>query len=456
MDRASRYYFIGIGGIGMSALARYIKALGSDVAGYDLSRSDLTTQLESEGIPICYEDDRLDIAPAFKVVNEDLIVVRTPAVPNANDILQYYREEQATIMKRSELLASIASSKKCIAVAGTHGKTTTSSILAHLLASSQIGCTAFVGGIMPLYDSNVIIDSKSPYVVLEADEFDRSFHHLDPYMAIITSIDADHLDIYEDAESFKKAFAQFASGIDSEGLLLRHDDVPSFKAEVDQITYGIDRATLRATEVHVAKGRFVFNLEYRDLEIRGLSLPLPGRHNVLNGLAACGIALELGVPVESIRNGLLSYRGVKRRFELIYRDSSLVFIDDYAHHPTEIDACISSVRELYPDKKITVVFQPHLYSRTRDFMDDFALSLSQADEVILLPIYPARELPIEGVDSKALLDRVSVTNRVLCEKGELPSLIAPRELEVLLTMGAGDIDRLVPTLKQQLSDRSDE
>jgi len=455
MEGIKRYYFIGIGGIGMSALARYVKAMGAEVAGYDRNPSELITQLESEGIPVTFDDDRATIEAAFKVVSEDLLVVRTPAVPLDNDILTYYQEAKANVMKRSELLARIAGSKTCIAVAGTHGKTTTTSILAHLLASSEIGCTAFVGGIMPSYKGNVIIDTDSPYVVLEADEFDRSFHHLDPFMAIITSTDADHLDIYETKDSFGQAFKEFAERVDPKGLLLHYEEVSSFEADVNQVAYNIDGGALRATSVRVASGQFHFDLEYGAYAIGNLTIPLPGRHNVLNALAACGIALELGVSEINIRKALASYTGVKRRFELIFRSHSQVFIDDYAHHPTEIEACISSVRELYPDSKLTVVFQPHLYSRTRDFMDGFAQSLSQADEVILLPIYPARELPIQGVDSEAILDLVSVTNKLVCEKGELPSLIAARELEVLLTLGAGDIDRLIPALKKQLTDLAD-
>jgi UDP-N-acetylmuramate--alanine ligase len=455
MEEIKRYYFIGIGGIGMSALARYVKAMGADVAGYDRSPSELTAQLESEGIPITFEDDRSTIESALKVISEDLLVVRTPAVPIENDILTYFQEASAKVKKRSELLARIAASKTCIAVAGTHGKTTTTSILAHLLASSEIGCTAFVGGIMPAYNGNVIIDTDSPYVVLEADEFDRSFHHLDPYMAIITSTDADHLDIYETKDSFGKAFEEFAKRVGPKGLLLHHVEVSSFDTPVRQCAYDIDGGTLRATNVHVSSGQFHFDLEFGAHFIENLSIPLPGRHNVLNALAACGIALEIGISELIIRKALASYVGVKRRFELVYRTQSHVFIDDYAHHPTEIEACISSVRELYPDSKLTVVFQPHLYSRTRDFMTGFAESLSQADEVILLPIYPARELPIQGVDSEALLDLISVTNRLVCEKGQLPSLIATRELEVLLTLGAGDIDRLIPAIKKQLSDLAD-
>lgn len=455
MEGKSRYYFIGIGGIGMSALARYMKAMGADVAGYDCSSSELTTELESAGIPITFEDNRASIETTCKVVSDDLVVIRTPAVPSDNDILLYFREQKAEVIKRSEMLARIAGSRTCIAVAGTHGKTTTSSILAHILASTGIGCTAFVGGIMTGYRSNVIINPESPYVVIEADEFDHSFHHLDPQMAIITSTDVDHLDVYQDKDSFATAFRDFAKRIHPDGLLLRHNSVPAFEVEAEQRSYAIDTAELRATEVHVASGRFHFNLEYDDLEIGGLSLSLPGRHNILNAIAACGIALELDVSPDEIRSALQSYQGVRRRFELIFRSPSMVYIDDYAHHPTEIEACISSVRELYPDKKLTVIFQPHLFSRTRDFMDGFAESLSLADEVILLPIYPARESAIEGVDSEALLDRISVTNRRVCEKGELPSIIASMELEVLLTLGAGDIDRLIPALKKLLSDITD-
>ncbi|MCL4135208.1 UNVERIFIED_CONTAM: hypothetical protein GTU68_061934, partial [Idotea baltica] len=319
----------------MSALARYVKAMGAEVAGYDRSASVLTKQLEAEGIDITYIDNRSEIADGFKVVGDDLLVVRTPAVPALSDISTYFRESGAEVVKRSQFLAQIAAAKKCIAVAGTHGKTTTSSILAHILASSEVGCTAFVGGIMTTYKSNVIINTQSDYVVLEADEFDRSFHHLNPQMAIITSTDADHLDIYQDNKTFAKAFSDFAGRVLLDGLLLRHESVPCFDVEVSQNSYDIDGGDLRAIDVHVSQGQYHFNLEYKEYELSGLTLPLPGRHNVLNCLSACGVALELGVSEEELRLALASYKGVKRRFELIYRSASRVFIDDYAHHPTE-------------------------------------------------------------------------------------------------------------------------
>lgn len=452
MTEAKRYYFIGIGGIGMSALARYVAAAGAAVAGYDRTPSPLTAQLEAEGMRISYSDTEADIPTEFRSIDDELLVVRTPAVPSDNQVLSYFRAVGARIVKRSEFLAAIAASKTCLAVAGTHGKTTTSSILAHIMATSSLGCTAFVGGIMTGYQSNVIIDTDSPYVVLEADEFDRSFHHLAPQQAIVTSTDADHLDIYDAPEAFQQAFQDFAMRVLPDGLLLHHAEVRGLETKASSRDYGIAQGELRAESVVVKDGRFHFDIV--GTELQGLSLPLPGRHNVLNALAACGIALELGVRPDEIRAAFASYGGVKRRFEFIHQDAERVYIDDYAHHPTEIQACISSVRELYPGKKVTVIFQPHLFSRTRDFMDGFAESLSLADELILLPIYPARELPIAGVDSQALLSKVGLTNKLLCEKGEVPARIAAAELEVLLTLGAGDIDRLVPLIHKEFTQKA--
>lgn len=446
-----RYFFIGIGGIGMSALARYFLANGCAVGGYDKTRSDLTRSLEKEGMMVVYEDDKNVIPQEFRTVNDSLLVVRTPAVPINSAITQYYSEAGAEIKKRSEVLSAIAASKQCIAVAGTHGKTTTSSILGHILHRSSLGCTAFVGGILTGYEANVLIDPDSPYVVLEADEFDRSFHHLDPRWAIVTSTDADHLDIYGSGEQFISAFEEFIAKVSVS--VFTHRSVPADIKNEKTLDYGIDEGHIQAKNIRVHDGRFHFDIVAKEWTFSDASISLPGRHNVLNCMAAIAICKAVGVGESEIRSGLVSYRGVKRRFEYMANEVDIVFIDDYAHHPTEIEACISSVRELYPEKKLTLAFQPHLYSRTRDFMPGFAKSLSMADELILLPIYPAREEPIEGVTSEVLLQQISVTNKVLCEKEELPSLIATRELEVLLTLGAGDIDREIPRIQDLLKKR---
>lgn len=444
-----KYYFIGIGGIGMSALARYLHAEGHEVAGYDRSSSPLTESLEAEGMTIGYEDALSSIPSSFQNIGEDLQVVRTPAVPMETFIIQFFTKAGAAIMKRSQMLASLSSSKRCIAVAGTHGKTTTSSILAHLLRSSELGCTAFVGGIMTGYDTNVLIDPKSPFIVLEADEFDRSFHYLEPEIAIVTSTDADHLDIYGDGDSVKAAFVEFASRVRPEGRIIAHVDT-GLEACPEAGRYGIERGGIRAENIRVEAGRFVFDADFSGIRVEGLSISLPGRHNVLNALAACSVALHLGVDAETVKAALASYAGVRRRFEFVERNEEVVFIDDYAHHPSEIQACVSSVKELFPGKRITAVFQPHLFSRTRDFMDGFAAALSEVNEVVLVDIYPAREEPIDGVSSQRLLEKISVTNKVLCEKGKLPAHIAARDLEVLLTMGAGDIDREIPRIQEAL------
>ena len=432
----------------MSALARYFNAAGSSVAGYDITPSHLTLALESEGIQVIYDDQVSKIPVEYQDPDERLLVIRTPAVPITSPLISFYLDKGSAIKKRSEVLAELARSKRCIAIAGTHGKTTTTSILGHILHQSELGCTAFIGGVLTGYDSNLLIDPESDIMVLEADEFDRSFHHLAPESAVITSLDADHLDVYGSEEVFIDAFKEFARSV--KGRLLVHDEASQHFDSHDLLSYGIEQGTLRATNIRVISGRFFFDLEYDSMRLNDLSVALPGRHNILNTTAAIGVCISLGISEKEIRSGLEGYLGVKRRFEIVHQQDELVFIDDYAHHPSEIRACIDAVRELYPSKRITVVFQPHLYSRTRDFMTGFADTLSQADELILLPIYPARESPIAGVTSEVLLEQIRVTNKVLCEKEEVPTLIAQRELEVLLTLGAGDIDRQIPLISDEL------
>jgi len=452
MKVQEKIYFIGIGGIGMSALARFFHAKGHTVAGYDKSDSPLIQELIQEGIPVILEDD-VEALPSF-LDAKDTLIVRTPAVPAETLILLHLQARGFQMKKRSELLAIVAQGMRTIAVAGTHGKTTTSSMIAHLLHHSGIGCNAFIGGVMTGYDTNVLIDPHAEYMVLEADEFDRSFHHLHPEIAVVTSVDPDHLDIYGSEEEFKKAFEVFAAGVQKGGRLFRQADVPAFSREMDQKTYGIDEGKVKSTEIIVKNGAFHFDLEYEGKVIKDLILHMPGRHNVLNATAASAVTLSLGISEDKLRKALFDYQGVQRRFQFIQKGPKVFMIDDYAHHPSEIQACLSAARELFPDKRLTVAFQPHLFTRTRDFMEGFAKSLSMADELVLLPIYPARELPIAGVSSEVLLEKVSVANKLLCTKELLPKHFAERELEVLMILGAGDIDRTIPLINSVLSKRN--
>jgi len=449
MEPGRHIYFIGIGGIGMSALARFFHAAGYPVAGYDLTPSDLTEALVSEGIQISYEDDFNTVPEEYR--SRRTLVVRTPAVPQTNLILSRFREGGNEEVKRSQLLAQVAEDKRCLAVAGTHGKTTTSAILAHIMHGSSMGCTAFVGGVLSGYERNVLIDPESDFLVLEADEFDRSFHVLSPESAVVTATDPDHLDIYSDQEGFEQAFLEFADRLNGQGRLFYERQVELFEGIPDATNYGIQEGDVFLSDYRLERGIHHFDLQFSaDRVVTDLSFPIPGRHNLSNAIAASCLALESGLDDHSLRKGLAGFPGVKRRFERIIERDDLVFVDDYAHHPREIEACIQATRERYPGKHITAVFQPHLFSRTRDFMQGFADALSNVDHLILLPIYPAREEPIAGVSSEVLLDRVLLANKKLCEKALLADYIADMELEVLLTMGAGDIDRSVPLIHQRL------
>jgi UDP-N-acetylmuramate--alanine ligase len=452
MNVKKNIYFIGIGGIGMSALARFFHAKGHQVAGYDKSDSPLIRELVAEGIEVILED-RIELLPAY-LNPSDTLVVRTPAVPADAVILGHVKEAGYELIKRSELLAMVSQGMRSIAVAGTHGKTTTSSMIAHILTHSGFGCNAFIGGVMTGYNTNVLINPESKFMVLEADEFDRSFHHLQPELAVITSLDPDHLDIYETEDNFRLAFQTFAAGVQSDGTLFSHDAIPPFPISTSQQSYGLDDAMFKASNIHIKEGAFHFDLIHSAGKINDLVLHMPGRHNVTNATAACAIALALEIPEVKIREALDAYEGVHRRFQFHQRGPVVQLIDDYAHHPSEIKACLNAARELFPDKKLTVAFQPHLFSRTRDFLDGFAESLSLADEVVLVPIYPAREKPIPGVTSEEILNRMSLTNTMLCTKEELPTHFAARELEVLLILGAGDIDRTIPLINSVLSKRN--
>ena len=445
LEKIHKVYFIGVGGIGMSALARYFNAIGKEVLGYDKTETILTNQLEKEGVNIHYTD-----SPSL-IPSEIDLVVYTPAVPQDLKEYKYCWDKGYVMKKRSEVLGIITNESFTLAVAGTHGKTTTSSILAHLLKQS-IGCNAFLGGIAKNYNSNVLLTENAETTVVEADEYDRSFLELHPNMAIITSMDADHLDIYGDHSKFLESFELFSSQISPGGSLILNKQLENKLAPAcDVITYSIsEKADYYLENIKVVDGYYVFSVQAQSGLISDIKFGLPGRHNVENAIAAIAAADQLKVSHQEIKSALESFKGIKRRFEYIIKKHDLVYIDDYAHHPEELKATISSVKELYPENKITGVFQPHLYSRTKDFADDFAKSLDLLNELILLDIYPSREQPIEGITSEMLLRKVTIKNKSISTKAELVPELRQRKLEVLLTMGAGDIDKLVEPIKNEL------
>ena len=456
-NTVNTYYFLGIGGIGMSALARYFAAKGYRVLGYDRTASPLTHQLEAEGIGVQY-DDVLDIVRTLDVTTT--IVVRTPAVPEDTPIYTYIRERGFRVMKRAEVLGLLTRMNRALCVAGTHGKTTTSTMLAHLLYGSRVGCNAFLGGISNNYHTNLLIDTKSDYVVVEADEYDRSFHHLSPYMSVITSMDPDHLDIYGTEESYYESFAHYASLV-TDALVVKKGvtlNAECLKAKV--YTYAVeDEADFAAYNVRYNDGVIMFDFYALGQVIEDMRLGVPVWVNVENSVAALAIGSLLGLTEQELREGLESFAGVYRRFNMHVRTSHVCYIDDYAHHPEELRASIESVRRLYPERRLLVVFQPHLYSRTRDFADGFAQVLSEADGLLLLPIYPARELPIAGVTSEWLLQMMPTDKLPMAQVVEKTQLVERvtnivelwAEPCVVMTLGAGDIDRLVQDIKQNLN-----
>ena len=458
MQAIDTYYFLGIGGIGMSALARYFAAQGFRVMGYDRTPSPLTESLEEEGITVQYDDslDRVEQLEQTKT-----IVVRTPAVPEDMALYVWLREQGFTILKRAEVLGMITRQQRALCVAGTHGKTTTSTILAHILHPSHVGTNAFLGGIANNYNTNLLLDSKSDYVVVEADEFDRSFHHLTPYISVITSMDPDHLDIYGTEEAYCESFVHYAGLVEhalvvKSGLSLK---VESLKARV--YTYAVgERADFYADNIRVEDGQifFDFHTPHTPYPISNIHLGVPVWVNIENSVAAMAVAWLVGATEEELRQGVSSFAGVYRRFNIHLNTPQVAYIDDYAHHPQELAATIESVRRLYPDRYVIGVFQPHLFSRTRDFVDAFAEVLNQLDEVALLPIYPAREEPIVGVTSEWLMDKMTV-KRALVLPTILPKYIRERAKNclsqgkniVVMTMGAGDIDRQVSEITQKLT-----
>jgi UDP-N-acetylmuramate--alanine ligase len=442
----NRVFFIGIGGIGMSALARYFAKRGCSVCGYDKTRTNLTIALEHEGILVSYLDEESALPINFIENQTDTLVVYTPAIPKESKILNYFQNNNFSIKKRSEVLGIISEGMFCIAVAGTHGKTTTSSMVAHLLTDTGFGCTAFLGGITTNYNSNVLFNTNN-VVVIEADEYDRSFLTLHPDIAIVTSMDADHLDIYGDEKQLQASFGLFVNQLKPDGKLFIKNGLP-----LRGITYSANSdAVLKADNIHVKNGNFVFDFEDGYTKIKDLTLAMPGKHNVENAVAAIGVALSLGIHPKSVKKSIASFKGVKRRFEQVVSNASHVYIDDYAHHPEELKACLDAVKQLHPNKKLTVIFQPHLFSRTRDFADDFAEVLSSVDQLILLEIYPARELPIEGINAQYLLDKITITDKKICGKDFVLKHINNEKPELLLTVGAGDIDTLVEPIKNILN-----
>ncbi|HCN83320.1 MAG TPA: UDP-N-acetylmuramate--L-alanine ligase [Sphingobacteriaceae bacterium] len=446
LSNIERVYLIGIGGIGMSGLARYFHKRGCIVAGYDRTQTDLTTSLINEGIPVTFEDNREIIPVAFQQKDAGTLIIYTPAIPKDSILLNYFRNRGFEFKKRSEVLGIISSGMFTVAVAGTHGKTTTSSMIAHIFKNSGFDCSAFLGGITANYNSNFLFGDNN-VVVVEADEYDRSFLTLHPDIAVITSMDADHLDIYGDKGHLEESFRLFASQLKPEGKLIARQGLDLDKG----LTYSASGpADIRAENVRIEDGDFWFDFKNSEHHIKNIRLGIPGLHNVENAVAAIEAALSVGISPEKIKTALQEFRGVKRRFEYIIKTDAQVYIDDYAHHPEELRACITAVKSLYPEKKLTAIFQPHLFSRTRDFADGFAQSLSMVDELIMLDIYPARELPIPGVTSDMILEKMSISNKRKCGKKEAVELVSREKPALLLTVGAGDIDTLVEPLKNAL------
>ena len=444
-------YFVGAGGIGMAALERYFLAQGKRVAGYDRTPSDLTRELEQEGVHIDY-DENPDLIPDYCRDPQRTLVVYTPAVPDTHQGLTYFRSGGFEVVKRAALLGVITAHSKGLCFAGTHGKTTTSSMAAHILHSSGIGCNAFLGGVLRNYNSNFLLSAASPFSVIEADEFDRSFHHLRPYVAVVTSTDPDHLDIYGTRENYLESFAHFTELIQPGGSLIVHTGLalkPRVPEGVKTYTYSRDEGDFHAVNIRRGEGTITFDMVTPWETVKDISLGVPVEINIENSLAAMAACRLVEVPLDAMRDAVATFQGPKRRFEFWLKEpgqQGRVMIDDYAHHPDELRASLTSVRALYPGRRLTVIFQPHLYTRTRDFAPGFASALSLADEVILLPIYPAREEPIPGVSSEMILEQVTSTKKCIYSKENLIKSIHLSNFDVLLTAGAGDIANLLPQI----------
>jgi len=456
MNNWKNIYFVGIGGIGMSALARWFKANEFAVAGYDKTSTPLVQSLVAEGIPVTLEDEIESIPAAFLEDPSETLIVYTPAVPIQHKQMNYFRQENFMILKRSQVLGLLTKNLKTVGVAGTHGKTTTSSLVAHILRYADVNCTAFLGGITQNYGTNLLLNAPTENLsevvcVVEADEFDRSFLTLFPEIAIVTSTDADHLDIYGKHENVLASFREYVGQIDEAGVLFMREGLDlaeSTKAKV--YTYSLDSGDYHAAGIRIENARFVFDIVHPEGVIKNIAMKIPGYHNIENSIAASAVALHLGVSGENVKGALESYKGVKRRFEYQVELPGKVYIDDYAHHPSEIEAFLSSVKALYPGRHITGIFQPHLFSRTRDFADGFSESLSLVDRLLLLDIYPARELPIEGVNAAMLLDKIEIEDKHLVSKKDVLDLLPKLNTDIVVTIGAGDIDTLVGPVKNIL------
>ena len=430
----------------MSALARYFKNIGKNVSGYDKTQTQLTKELQQEGIEVHFEDN-IDLIPKDYYVENTLVVI-TPAVPVLHSEWNYFNERNYTVKKRAEVLGLITKDTFCFAVAGTHGKTTTSSILAHILFDSGLDVTSFLGGIVENYNSNLVGNGKT-ITVVEADEFDRSFLHLHPNIACITSMDADHLDIYGDASAIEESFREFAAKVEDKSNLFYASGLV-----LDGVSVGIgDDAKIIAQNIKIENGYYVFDAKFENELIENIQFGLPGHHNLSNALMALSMAKRYGVETDKIKKALASFKGIRRRFSFQIREEKLTYIDDYAHHPTEINAVHQAVRELFPNQKVCAVFQPHLFSRTNDFADDFAKSLSKFDEVLLMEIYPAREMPIEGITSTWLLNKIENNNKKLVQKEEIKDQLTKSNATVFVTIGAGDLGEMVSEIKMTLSEK---
>ena len=452
MKKRESVYFLGIGGIGMSALARYFKAKGFDVAGYDRTSTSLTKELETEGISIHYQDD-VALIPELYKDPQNTMVVYTPAVPADMSELVWFREHKFNVCKRSQALGEVTRIQQAICVSGTHGKTTTSTMIAHLLHNSSVKCNAFLGGISKNFDRNLLLSNESDLVVIEADEYDRSFFTLTPYMAVVTAVDADHLDVYGTEKEYRAGFEEFVSLIRPDGVLLMKENLPispRLQKGVKIYTYSIEKGDFHAENIRIGGGEIIFDFVGPDVRIADVQLGVPVYVNLENGIAAMAMAWMNGVSEKELKTAMATFAGVKRRFDFHIKRDDIVFLDDYAHHPEELKSSIESVRKLYSDKKLSVVFQPHLYTRTRDLADEFSEALSLADEVYLLDIYPAREEPIEGVTSQMLLNKVQVGEKRVFSKEEFLAFTDQHPFEVLLMAGAGDLDLLIPAVTDKL------
>lgn len=449
-------YFIGAGGIGMSALVRYFLSKNIFVAGYDRTPTKLTQELIDEGAQIHFEDN-IDLIPSECKEKQHTLVVLTPAIPQDHTELNYFRNNGFNIQKRAEVLGGITRTSKGICAAGTHGKTTTSTLTAHLFHNSSLGCTAFLGGIYKNEGTNLLLSQSSPYTVIEADEYDRSFHQLTPYLSVITSSDPDHLDIYGTEEAYLESFAHYTSLIQSGGSLIIHQDAtlqPRLQEGVNCYSYSKNSGDFHAENIRIGNGEIYFDFVGPDVRIDDIQLGVPVSINIENGIAAMAMAHLCGISNEEIKAAMASFRGIDRRFDFQIKNDKIVFLSDYAHHPSEIKQSLISMRELYADKKITAIFQPHLFSRTNDFYREFAESLSLADEVILTDIYPARELPMPGVTSELIFNHLRPDmQKQMCKKEDLVEIIKNRETEVLILLGAGDIDNYTTAISEALKKR---